>query len=158
MMKVVASISPIGDMVKAVGGERVSVRVLLPPGASPHVFEPTLGTAQAISQAKLFFEVGAGLDFWAEKLVKTSKTNIRIIVLSEGMKLLRSEHGHEHEAGNPHVWLDPVLAMEMVKKIGKVLEETDPKGAPVYAGRAPSTLPSSRHSMRRSERPFRPSA
>jgi len=137
-MKVVASIYPIGDMVKMVGGERVDVRVLLPPGASPHVFEPTLGTAKTISQAGLFFEVGAGLDFWAEKLVKASGKNIRIVVLSEGMKLLQEEggHGHEHELGNPHVWLDPVLAMEMVKKIEKVLEEADPQGVEAYRRRS----------------------
>jgi len=133
-IKVVASISPVGDMVRAVGGERVRVSVLLPPGASPHTFEPTFGMAKALSQAKLFFEVGAGLDFWGEKLVKSSKENIRIIVLSAGIKLLREEgkHGLEHKTGNPHIWLDPVLAMEMVKKIGKALEEADPHGAVIY--------------------------
>jgi ABC-type Zn uptake system ZnuABC Zn-binding protein ZnuA len=136
-MKVVASIFPVGDMVKEVGGDRVSVQVLLPPGASPHVFEPTPGMAKELSQAGLFFEVGAGLDFWAEKLVKAMKPNIRVVVLSNGMKLLREEgeHGHEHGAANPHVWLDPVLAMEMVKRIGKVLAQTDPPGAEIYRKR-----------------------
>lgn len=137
-MKVAASTYPIGDMVKEVGGERVEVRVLLPPGASPHVFEPTMRTAKELSQARLFFEVGAGLDFWAEKLARRSKENIRIVVLSEGMKLLREEgeHGHEHETANPHVWLDPVLAMEMVKKIEKVLVEADAQGANTYRRRS----------------------
>jgi zinc transport system substrate-binding protein len=137
-MKVMASIYPIGDMVREVGGDRVEVKVLLPPGASPHVFEPTMKTAKEIQQAGLFFVVGAGLDQWAEKLVRGSKEKIRVVVLSEGMTLLKEEgdhdhgHGHGHEAGNPHVWLDPVLAVDMVKKIGKILEETDPKGAGVY--------------------------
>jgi ABC-type Zn uptake system ZnuABC Zn-binding protein ZnuA len=136
-LRVVASIFPVGDMVKEVGGDRVTVQVLLPPGASPHVFEPTPGMAREVSQAGLFFEIGAGLDFWAEKLVKGVKPNIRVVVLSNGMKLLKEEgeHGHEHGAGNPHVWLDPVLAMEMVKKIQKVLAETDPPGAEIYRKR-----------------------
>ncbi len=136
-VRVVASISPVGDMVKEVGGDRVALQVLLPPGASPHVFEPTPGMAKELSQAGLFFEVGAGLDFWAEKLVKGVKQNIRVVVLSNGMKLLREEgeHGHEHGAANPHVWLDPVLAMEMVKKIERVLSETDPRGAEIYRKR-----------------------
>ena len=135
-LNVVASISPIGDMVREVGGDRVAVRVLLPPGASPHVFEPTTGTANDISQARLFFGVGAGLDFWAEKLVRASRETIRIILLSEGMKLLHEEedhdHGHGHETANPHVWLDPLLAMEMVRKIEKTLQETDPQGGYTY--------------------------
>lgn len=133
-LKVTASIYPIGDMVKEVGGERVEVGVLLPPGASPHVFEPTMRAAKELSQARLFFEVGAGLDFWAEKLARGSKANITVIVLSDGMRLLREggEHRHEHEAANPHVWLDPVLAMEMVKRIEKALVEADPQSAGIY--------------------------
>jgi len=58
-MKVVASISPVGDMVKEVGGDLVDVRVLLPPGASPHVFDATPGMARDLSEARLFFEIGA---------------------------------------------------------------------------------------------------
>ena len=137
-LKVVASISPVGDMVRELGGDRVVVRVLLPPGASPHVFEPTPGTAKDISQARLFFGIGAGLDFWAEKLVRASKKTIRIILLSEGMKFLHEEgdHGHGHEAANPHVWLDPLLAIEMVRKIEQTLEETDPQGAHTYRVRS----------------------
>jgi ABC-type Zn uptake system ZnuABC Zn-binding protein ZnuA len=138
-LKVAASISPIGDMVRQVGGDRVEVLVLLPPGASPHVFEPTFGIAKALSKVGLFFEIGAGLDFWAEKLVKTSKGNIRTIILSEGLKLLKEsghDHGHEHKIGNPHVWLDPTLAAIMVKKIEKVLEEADPQGAEGYRKRS----------------------
>lgn len=140
-LKVAATICPIGDMVKQVGGDRVEVLVLLPPGASPHVFEPTFGIAKALSKTRLFFEIGAGLDFWAEKLVKTSKENIRVIILSEGLKLLKeSGHGHEHEIGNPHVWLDPTLAAIMVKKIEKVLEEADPPGAEGYRKRSAEYL------------------
>jgi ABC-type Zn uptake system ZnuABC Zn-binding protein ZnuA len=136
-IKVTVSIFPVGDMVKEVGGDRVAVQVLLPPGASPHVFEATPGMAKEVSESKLFFEVGAGLDFWAEKLVKAVRPNIRVVVLSNGMKLLKEEgeHGYEHGAGNPHVWLDPVLVVEMVKKIQKVLVETDPGGAEIYRKR-----------------------
>jgi ABC-type Zn uptake system ZnuABC Zn-binding protein ZnuA len=136
-LRVVASIFPVGDMVREVGGDRVAVQVLLPPGASPHVFEPTPGMAKEISKAGLFFEVGAGLDFWAEKLVKGVEPNIRVVVLSNGMKLLKEEgeRDHEHGAANPHVWLDPVLAVEMVKKIQKALAETDPQGAEIYRKR-----------------------
>jgi ABC-type Zn uptake system ZnuABC Zn-binding protein ZnuA len=137
-LKIVTSISPVGDMVREVGGDRVVVRVLLPPAASPHVFEPTPSTARDIFQAKLFFGIGAGLDFWAEKLVRASRERTKIVLLSGGMKLLHEGgvHGHGHEAANPHVWLDPVLAMEMVRKIEKTLQEADPQGAHTYRVRS----------------------
>jgi ABC-type Zn uptake system ZnuABC Zn-binding protein ZnuA len=137
-MKVAASINTVGNLVKEVGGDRVEVRVLLPPGASPHIFEPTMGTAKELSQSRIFFEVGAGLDSWAEKLARGIKQDIRVVALSDGMRLLREEggHGHKHGAANPHVWLDPVLAIEMVKKIEKVLEEADPQGAAIYRKRS----------------------
>lgn len=139
-MKVVASIYPVGDMVKEVGGNRVEVRVMLPPGASPHVFEATPRMAKDLSEARIFFEVGAGLEFWAETLVKGTGEKIRIVVLSEGMKLLQEEgehgHGHEHGTANPHVWLDPVLAVEMVRKIAQALEDADTAGAALYRMRS----------------------
>ncbi|HWR58126.1 MAG TPA: metal ABC transporter substrate-binding protein [Thermodesulfovibrionales bacterium] len=133
-IKVVASIYPIGDMVKEVGGDRVEVRVLLPPGATPHVFEPTAKTAKELSEAAIFFEVGAGLEQWAGRLLKASPKKIKVVVLSEGMKLLHEEagHGHKHEIGNPHVWLDPLLAIEMVRKIEKALIAADPAGSSLY--------------------------
>ena len=135
---VVASISPLGDMVREVGGDRVVVRVLLPPGASPHVFEPTTSTAKDISRARLLFGVGAGLDSWAERLVKASGEKVGIILLSEGMNLLREkgDHGHGRDTANPHVWLDPLLAVEMVRKIETALREADPRGAETYHRRS----------------------
>ena len=136
-MKVVASISPVGDMVKEVGGDLVDVRVLLPPGASPHVFDATPGMARDLSEARLFFEIGAGLEFWAERLLQASGKKIRVIVLSDGMKLLQEEgHGEEHETGNRHVWLDPLLAIEIVGKIERALEQADMQNAGAYRSRS----------------------
>lgn len=137
-LKVAASIYPVGDMVKEVGGERVEVHVLLPPGATPHVFEPTVKTVVELSKARLFFEVGAGLEQWADRLVRSLGKKIRVIALTDGMKLLSGDSGHLHrqETGNPHIWLDPVLAIEMVRKIEKALAEANPAGADVYRKRS----------------------
>jgi ABC-type Zn uptake system ZnuABC Zn-binding protein ZnuA len=136
-----ASIPAIGDLVEQVGGDRVDVKVLLPPGASPHVFEPTIGKAKEIAKAKLFFVVGAGLDFWAERLAKGVNPDIGVVTLSQEVDLLKEAggnahtHRHGHAAANPHIWLDPVMAIGIVKKIQEALVSADPEGADDYRRR-----------------------
>jgi zinc transport system substrate-binding protein len=142
-IRVVASIFPLADFARAVGGERVEVITLIPSGASPHTFEPTPGTLKRISDAKIFIQVGAGLEFWASKIQQAVAAKDLIIVrATQGMNLIRGvNHHHEHgdeehvdakghhweegEHGNPHVWLDPVLAKDVVSKIARALIKAD---------------------------------
>lgn len=144
-IKVVASIFPLADFVKAVGGERVKVITLIPPGASPHTFEPTPGTMREISDAEIFIQVGAGLEFWASKIPQAvAAKDLITVIATQGMNLIKEvrdyhEHeqeediharhhhkGEEHEQGNPHIWLDPVLAKDVVSKITEALIKVDP--------------------------------
>jgi zinc transport system substrate-binding protein len=132
-IKVIASITPLADFVKQVGGERVDVKLLLPPGASPHIFEPTPKTINAVSNAKVFVKIGAGLEFWAEKIIKASgNQNLIIVDSSSGIPLLREPHSHSPSGTDPHIWLDPVIASSIVAKIEKALIEADPQGAEFY--------------------------
>ena len=57
---VVASIVPVGYVAQELGGERVKVDVLVPPGASPHTFEPVPSDMVKLQRARLFLQVGAG--------------------------------------------------------------------------------------------------
>jgi ABC-type Zn uptake system ZnuABC Zn-binding protein ZnuA len=110
--RVVASIFPVADLARTVGGGAVSVEVLLPPRASPSTFEPTARQMAGLSRASAYLFVGGGMDRWAESLVGEDAPVIR---LTEGMAL---ERGHAHEGdpgtGNPHVWLDPLLVRDAV--------------------------------------------
>src|SRR4030042_247957 len=101
-IKVIASIAPLADFVKQVGGERVDVKLLLPPGASPHVYEPTPRAMKDISDARIFVKIGSGLEFWAEKLVKASRNRSLIIVdSSSGVPLIRDDRSHD--SIDPHI-------------------------------------------------------
>jgi zinc transport system substrate-binding protein len=132
-IKVIASIAPLADFAKQVGGERVDVKLLLPPGASPHIFEPTPKTMKDISYARVFVKIGAGLEFWAEKLIQASGTKRLIIVdSSSGIPLIRESRSHSPAGIDPHIWLDPVIASSIVAKIEKALIEADPQGAEFY--------------------------
>ncbi len=143
-IKVVASIYPLGDMVRQVGGERIDVKVMLPPGASPHTFEPTPFEMMGIQKAKVFVKAGAGLEFWAEKMLKASDSKGLVVVdASSGLPLIREVHSHVSEVthdksqgfADPHVWLDPVVAKQIVDKIADALLKVDPDGKTYYTER-----------------------
>ncbi len=147
-LPVIASIFPVADLVQQVGGEHVSVVTVIPPGASPHAFEPSPGLVKKITSARIFFKVGAGLEFWWEKFVRNAEIRPVEVVLSDGVDLIQAAgHSHhedmeaaghlsgEHQEGNPHVWLDPVIAAGMVSKIADSLSLADPVHADFYQNR-----------------------
>ncbi len=147
-LPVIASIFPVADLVQQVGGEHVSVVTVIPPGASPHAFEPSPGLVKKITSARIFFKVGAGLEFWWEKFVRNAEIRPVEVVLSDGVDLIQAAgHSHqedmeavghlpgEHQEGNPHVWLDPVIAAGMVSKIADSLSLADPVHADFYQKR-----------------------
>ena len=74
-IKVATTIAPLGDFVKAVGGEKVEVTVVVPPGAEPHTFEPTPSLMMDVARADLYVMNGAGLEFWMDKLLQANKEN-----------------------------------------------------------------------------------
>ncbi len=143
-LQVVASIFPIADMAKQVGGPFVDVTALVPPGASPHTFEIKPGLVKAFSNAKVFFMIGAGLEFWADQLIHASGQHLTTVVLSDGMQLMRSvdpdadEHSkpqaggaastgaHSDLAANPHIWLDPERAEVMARRMCQAFSTADP--------------------------------
>jgi zinc transport system substrate-binding protein len=162
-LPVIASIVPLRDFCEKIGGERVSVKVLIPPGASPHVFEPTPVAVARAMEARVFVYVGAGLDPWAERLI-ASRAAGRLIAVraTEGLPLIQEvahHHGHHkdhqgsgdhksnrqeeggehakpgrhlHQQGNPHVWLDPVLAKDICRRIAQALIQADPEHKKEY--------------------------
>ncbi len=134
---VAASIPPIADFVREVGGDRVDVLLMVPPGASPHTYEPTPAQMRQLAQARLLFINGVGLEFWAEKAADAAGPSLRLVVLSEGIEILdKTDHG----GGNPHIWLSPVRAQEYVKRIRDALIAADPDGADEYRANAAAYL------------------
>jgi len=111
----VATIFPIGALMRALGGPAVTVAVVLPPGASPHHYEMTPAQARLIETSRLFVSVGI-LDRWAERF---SSTAARRISLVDALGL--------SENANPHVWLDPVLVYtRLVPILAQALVEVAP--------------------------------
>jgi len=143
-LPVIASIYPIADMVQQVGGDHVDVAFVLPAGASPHTFEPKPSLVKKFSSARIFFMVGAGLEFWAEKFINLGRPGLTTIVLSDGVSLIHTaghHHAgtgnpdHESSVANPHIWIDPVIAKTMVNKITAALCDVDHQHVAYYKER-----------------------
>ncbi len=125
---VVASIAPLADLVREVGGPRVAVTQMVPLGSNPHTFEPTPAQMQAVSQAQLLVLNGAGLEHWAEDVIQAAENpNLKVLELAEGLPMM---------GRNPHLWLNPRYMMRFADKVAAALAEIDPDNATYYRERA----------------------
>ena len=153
-VQVAATISVIQNMVERVGGDRVETFSIVPVGGSPETFQPSPRDAGRISESRVVFENGAGLDTWVEDLIEGAGNEEQLVVkLSEGLEPLEGgehdqgeedtqegEHSHEHAEGNPHFWLDVQNARHYVLRIQDALMEVDPEGAEEYEANAEEYL------------------
>lgn len=166
-VQVATTISVLGDMVKGVGGDRVEVFNLVPPGTDVHTFQPRPSDARRISEAEVVFQNGLGLEDWLEDLLESAgNEGPGVVTLARGMETLKGEEhgygveeehareedehadeehreeegGHTHAKGNPHLWLDVSNAERYVEKIRDTLIEVDPEGAETYERNARAYL------------------
>jgi ABC-type Zn uptake system ZnuABC Zn-binding protein ZnuA len=97
-LKVVATFSVLGDIVKNVAGENVELTVLVEPDGDAHTYQPSPQDVIALAEADLIFENGLEFETWLDDLYESSGSTAPRIVVSEGIELLSYEgHNHEHE-------------------------------------------------------------
>jgi zinc transport system substrate-binding protein len=129
-IRVAVSILPLFDFVRQIGGEEVEAFSIVPPGSNPHTFELTPDVLRKTVSAKLLVLNGIGLEYWATKVTDNiRRDDFRVVNTSEGLSVLQDE---DHAEGNPHVWLDPILAIHQVEKIGFALCAADTAHAAYY--------------------------
>jgi zinc transport system substrate-binding protein len=122
---VVVTILPLADFVEHIGDDRVAVTVMVPPGASPHTYEPTPGQMVEVDNATAYVKVGSGVEFelvWMDKILEQN-SDLRVIDCSEGITI---------NNGDPHIWNSPVNAIDMVESIGQGLADIDTDNADLY--------------------------
>ncbi len=142
LLIVVATIHPLADLVRQVGGERVTVSCLLPAGASPHTYEPTAEQARVAATADLFVQAGGGLDEWAGGLIRAGGSGVREIDLCRESGLFEldgyPDRAHNGKTGppDPHFWLDPLLVRDVISPLlVAVLAELAPENADYFTAR-----------------------
>ncbi|MBU7024316.1 MAG: zinc ABC transporter substrate-binding protein, partial [Theionarchaea archaeon] len=132
---VIVSILPQAEFAEKIGGDRVDVTVMIPPGASPHSYEPAPSQLAQVSKAALYCEVGSGIEFelaWMDRITSMNKDMV-IIDCSKGIELISGDPDREDQGGtDPHIWLSPRNAATMVENIYQGLVEVDPDSTDYY--------------------------
>lgn len=140
---VAVTILPQAGFVEAIGGDKVEVLVMVPPGASPHTYEVTHDQMIKLSRAKMYVKVGSAVEFelaWMDKLIAAT-VSMRVVDCSEGIQVLEMDenhHDYDHEQDHghtgldPHIWLSVRNAAIMVQNIRAGLALIDPANEAYY--------------------------
>ncbi len=172
-IEVIATLFPQYDFAKQIGGDKVNVTLLLPPGTESHTYEPTPQDMVNVNNSNLFIYTGDEMEPWANNLISGMKNNINILDLSKTVNLINTEefeeehtsfleansnsntqtnklvgedekaeshhedvivegeNEHQHSY-DPHMWLNPLYAIQMVESIEYQLSKIDPQNAEYY--------------------------
>ncbi|MFZ1028050.1 MAG: zinc ABC transporter substrate-binding protein [Limnoraphis robusta] len=140
--KVVATFLPMYLFTKAVSGSSQEVEILVPPNVTAHEYQASPSDARKLAQAQILVKNGLGMETFLSGLVANAgNPQLKQIDASQGIQALQEEdhdhdHGHSHAEGNPHVWLDPILAQKQVANIREGLIAADAGNAQTYRANA----------------------
>jgi zinc/manganese transport system substrate-binding protein len=150
--KVVTTFLPITLFTRAVAGDCATVTPLIPANTGPHDFQARPGDLTALRQARVLVKNGLEMEGFLDKLVASAgNPQLKVIDSSRGVVTMETEdhgdahgkehghhddhgsaHGHDHGAVNPHIWLDPLRAVQQVETIRDGLVMADPSCADGY--------------------------
>jgi len=134
-ISIVAAEDFYGEVAKAVGGSHVDVTSIInKPSMDPHDYEPTTGTARAVSQAKLVVYNGIGYDGWMSNLAKNSKDQTIVRVGEDVM--------NKKDGDNEHLWYQPETMPMLADYLAGKLAKIDPKHADEYKENAKTYIAS----------------
>lgn len=127
--RVLVSIAPQKYLVEEIGGEFVSVSVIVPAGASSHTYEPTPKQIVSMRDGEIWFRLGESFEQRLARVLPQAE----IIDQREGIELLGSGCGCcHHGEPDPHIWLSPRLLKIQSRQIVEALSRKDPEHASLY--------------------------
>ena len=142
---IVTTMFPQYDFAKHIVGDKMTVSLIIPPGAEVHDFEPTSKDMVMIREAKLFIFTSLEIDQWIGDLSKIGGENTIVLNLSEAYIL--AEHGHDeeheedqddehsdddHDHNDLHYWVDPTTALQLIDAILEQILLIDPENEAYY--------------------------
>lgn len=149
-MKVIATIFPLYDFARNVGGDKITVTMLLPPASDAHHYELKPDDIMRIGKTDIFLFTSFEMENWARKVIDAvaDKTNMLAVETGQGASFLPLPEHHEHHSENrsglkesvthqagkrdPHIWLDFDNAQKMIDNITKAFIRKDPKNSVFY--------------------------
>ena len=165
-LHIMAANFPAYDLARAVCRDLAEVRLLLPPGAESHSYEPTPRNIIDVQNCDLFLYTGGESDAWVDTILESLDQPVETLKLMDCVELLEEEplegmtvrghdldhdgdghddhdedEDHDHGLGevveaDEHVWTSPVNAAAIVTAIGERAAALDPDNEAVYRANA----------------------
>ena len=136
-LNVVATFLPMTLFTEAVAGECATVTALIPPNLGPHDFQATPSDIAALSNASVLVKNGLGMEYFLDKLTASAENDsLKVIDTSRGVAVIESDEEEKDGEVNPHIWLDPLRAVQQVENIRDGLVNADPGCTDGYTQRA----------------------
>lgn len=149
--QVFAAFYPLYDFATKIGGDKIEVVKMVPAGVDAHGWEPSPKLMASLSKAEILIYNGFGMEPWLDKVRGSLPASVIMVKASEGIEPLKGakDHGHDEEKHDepaaeeaihepdempdPHVWLDPLLALQQAKNIAAAFSILDPANATYYS-------------------------
>lgn len=132
-IRAVATTGMVGDLVRHIGGERVSVATLMGPGVDPHLYKASAGDVNRLQQADIIFYNGLNLEAAMGEVLERMQGRVKAVAVTADIdraELLASDR-YENQY-DPHVWFDVTLWRQAAERVRDTLVELDPASAAVY--------------------------
>ena len=135
---VCTGLAHVAHIASVVGGKRIKVTAMLPPGRSPHDYAPGTRELRLAMRSKLFFTTNM---LYEQRITRALKDHVPVVNVSEKIHRIpldSGKHDHHHcgldhhscggdaESGDPHVWLSPVNCALMAERIAEELGRIAP--------------------------------
>lgn len=128
-LSVVATTAMLGDAVRMLAGDRVSLDVLMGEGVDPHLYRPTRADTVRLTRADLVIAHGLGLEAQLRETLTQIGRARPVVFAADAIardRLLKDEDVPDKP--DPHVWMDPTLWLDVVEAVAVALETRAPSG------------------------------
>ena len=139
----VVSVLPEQTFTEAIGGDKVNITVMVPPGQEPHTYEPKPSQMRKISKADIYLTLGVPFEnSWLPKLTNQN-SNMQVVNVGKGVERIAiAKHHHknssedkeekQHNGLDPHIWTSPENVKIIAKNIYNALVAKDKENSDYY--------------------------
>jgi zinc transport system substrate-binding protein len=141
-LKVFVTVPPLAYFANRLGGGRLEVHTLVPPGQDPHTYTVPPREIAALAQARIYFRVGIPVEDTLLPKIQSANPRLQVVDTRQGIELRKLEANEEAVPAaspvesdselDPHIWMSPVLAEKQAATMCAALIKIDPAGKPVY--------------------------
>ncbi|MGA2781055.1 MAG: zinc ABC transporter substrate-binding protein [Smithella sp.] len=138
-LKVIATIFPVYDFARNIGGDKINVTMLLPPGTDAHHYELRPGDIIKVSKSDIFLFTNFEMEQWAYKIINAAEKNTNMLAIETGAGAVllplneeEEEQNHHVSRFDPHIWLDMDNAQKMVDNITTAFIKKDSRNSDYY--------------------------